>query len=72
MKFGTFDFSSMPKSILMSKIGFMEYLLPVRPKLALKLKMVGSNGNLTHLIFKYADVDYNIKKRRSYETFTNF
>ena len=56
----------------MSKIGFMEYLLPVRPKLALKLKMVGSNGNLTHLIFKYADVDYNIKKRRSYETFTNF
>ena len=32
LKFGTFDISSVPISILMSKIIFVKYLPPARPK----------------------------------------
>ena len=40
LKFGLIDISDMPISILMSKIYFMKYLPPVRPKLFPKLKMI--------------------------------
>ena len=40
LKFGTFDFSNMPISILMPKIIFMKHLPSVRPKLVPKLKML--------------------------------
>ena len=36
LKFGLTDISNVPISILMSKIIFMKYLPPVRPKLASK------------------------------------
>ena len=39
-KFGTSNISSMLISILMSKIIFMKYSPPVRPKLVPKLKML--------------------------------
>ena len=39
LKFGTFNISNMPISILMSKIIFMKYLPPVRPKFISKLKV---------------------------------
>ena len=38
LKFGTFDISSMPISILMSKIIFMKYLLTVTGKLTPRIK----------------------------------
>ena len=38
LKFGTFDISNPPISILMSKIIFMKYLPSVRPKRDPKLK----------------------------------
>ena len=39
LKFGTFNISNIPISILISKIIFMKYLPPVRPKLVAKLKV---------------------------------
>ena len=39
-KFGTSNISSLPISILMSKIIFMKYLPPVGPKLVAKSKML--------------------------------
>ena len=51
LKFGIFDISNMPISILLSKINFIKYLQPVRPKLVSKLKMLSIYWNLTHLIF---------------------
>ena len=38
LKFGTFDISNIPISILISKIIFIKYLPPVRPKLVLTFK----------------------------------
>ena len=38
LKFATSNISNMPNSVLMSKISFMKYLPPVRPKLIPKLK----------------------------------
>ena len=40
LKLRTFDISNLPILILMSKITFMKYLPPARPKLVPKLKMV--------------------------------
>ena len=39
MKFGTFDILNMPISILVSKMIFIKYLPPFRPKLVQKLKI---------------------------------
>ena len=52
LKFGRIDISNMPISILMSKISFMKYLPPVRPKLAPKLKMFRIYWYLAQLIFQ--------------------
>ena len=52
LKFGTFDISNMAISILMSKMIFIKYLLPFRPELVPKLKMLRIYWNLTHLIFR--------------------
>ena len=52
LKFGLIDISSMPISILMSKIILMKYLPPVRPKLVPKMKMLRIYRNLPHLIFQ--------------------
>ena len=52
LKFGTFDISNMPISILMSKMIFIESLQPVRPKLTPKLKMLRIYWNLAHVIFR--------------------
>ena len=41
----------MPISISMSKMIFMKYLPPVRPKLIPKLKMLRIYWNLAHLVF---------------------
>ena len=40
-KFGTFDISNIPISVFMSKMVFIKYLPPVRPKLVLELKVFG-------------------------------
>ena len=40
LKFSIFDISNMPISILMSKMIFMKYLPPGRPKFVPKLKML--------------------------------
>ena len=40
LKFGTLDISNMAISIFISKIIFMRYLFPGRPKLVSKLKML--------------------------------
>ena len=45
----------------MSKKKFIKYLPPVRRKLVRKLKFPRIYRNLAHLIFKYADLDFNVK-----------
>ena len=52
LKSGTFDISSMPISILMSKTIFKKYLPPVRPKLVPKSKLRRIYWNLAQLIFR--------------------
>ena len=52
LKFGTFDISNMPISILMTKMIFIKSLQPVRPKLFPKLKIFLIYWNLVHLIFR--------------------
>ena len=51
MKFGTIDISNTPVSIFMSKIIFIKYLAPVRPKLVPKLKVIRICWNLAYSIF---------------------
>ena len=51
----------MPISILMSKIVFMKYLPPVKPKSAPKLKMLRIYWNWHNWYFKYADLDFDVK-----------
>ena len=46
LKFGTIDISNIPISILISKITFKKYFLPVKPKLVSKLKMLKIYRNL--------------------------
>ena len=45
LKFGTIDISIMVISVLVSKTVFIKYLLPVRPKLVPKLKMLRIYSN---------------------------
>ena len=52
MKFGTCDISNIQISILISKIIFIKYLQPVRPKLLSKFKVHRIYWNLAHLIFQ--------------------
>ena len=40
LKFGKYDISNIPIGILMSRIIFIKYLPPVRPKLVPKLKVL--------------------------------
>ena len=52
LKFGTFDVSNKPISILMSKMFFIKYLPIARPQLFPKWKMLRIYWNLTELIFQ--------------------
>ena len=52
LKFGTFGISNMSISILMLKIIFMKYLLPVMLKLVQELKIHRVHWNLAHLILQ--------------------
>ena len=52
LKFGTFNISNIPISVLLSKIIYMKYLQPVRSKLVPKLKMLRIYLELAHLIFQ--------------------
>ena len=52
LKFGTFDILNTSISTLMSKMIFIKYLSPARPKLVLKSKMLRIYWNLAHLIFR--------------------
>ena len=52
LKFGTFDILNTPISIQMSKMIFIKYLPPVRPKLVPILKMLRIYWDLAHLIFR--------------------
>ena len=61
LKLGTFDIWNMTISILMLKMIFIEYLPPVRPKLAPKLKMLRIYWYLAHWYFKYLDLDFDVK-----------
>ena len=49
LKFGTFDISNMPVSILMSKMIFIKCLPRITPNLVPKLKMLRIYWNLAHL-----------------------
>ena len=69
-KLGTFDISNKQISILKSKLIFMKYLPLVRPKLAPKLKMLGSIEIWHIQYFKYADLQFNVKKMIICEIFT--
>ena len=51
LKFGTFNISNIPISILMARIIFMKYLPPASPKLVPKLKVPRLYLNLAHLMF---------------------
>ena len=55
LKFGTIDISSIPIFILMSKIVFIKYLLPVKPKMVQNWDQIGPNlvvsRNLRHLFW---------------------
>ena len=61
LKFGTSNISSMSISLSMSKIIFMKNLPPVRTKLVPKLKMLKIYWNLTHLIFRISNLDFDVK-----------
>ena len=61
LKFGTFDISNMSISILISKMIFVKYLPPVRPKLVPKLKVPQIYWNWHNWYFTYADLDFNVK-----------
>ena len=52
LKFGTFNISNMPISVLMLKNIFIKYLPPVRPKLVPRLKMLRIYWNLAYLMFQ--------------------
>ena len=52
LKFGTFDTSNMPISVLMSKTIFIKYLQNIRPKLVSRLKVPMIYWSLRHLIFQ--------------------
>ena len=67
LKFGLIDISDMPISILMSKIYFMKYLPPVRPKLFPKLKMLIIYWNFADMYW-WTDFDSN-DKNDFYEIF---
>ena len=70
LKFATSNISNMPNSVLMSKISFMKYLPPVRPKLIPKLKS-SEVIEIWHIrYFKYANFDYDVKNG-FYEIFAN-
>ena len=62
LKFGTFNISNIPISILISKIIFMKYLPPVRPKLVAKLKVPRIYWNLAHLTFQICRCQFQCKK----------
>ena len=71
LKFGTFDISNMPISILMSKMIFIESLQPVRPKLTPKLKMLRIYWNLAHVIFRISRSRFWCQKLFFYQIFTS-
>ena len=52
LKFGTFDILNTSIPTLMSKMIFIKYLSPARPKLVPKSKMLRIYWNLAHLIFR--------------------
>ena len=56
LKFGTFDISNIPISVLMSEIIFYEIFTSCQAKLTPKLKLLRNSC----LIFKYFDLDYDI------------
>ena len=51
LKLGAFDISNIPILILMSKLVFIKQLLPIKPKLVPRLKILRIYLNLAHLIF---------------------
>ena len=53
----------------MSKMIFIKYLPPVKPKFITKLKVLRIYRNLEHLYFKYADLNFDFKNN-FYEIFT--
>ena len=69
LKFGTFDISNIPISLLMSKIIFIKYLPLVRCKLVAKLKVLIIYWNLAHSIFQYVNLNFDVKNG-FYEIFT--
>ena len=69
LKFGTIIICKTLILILMSKIVFIKYLLPVRPKSVPKLKS-SEFFEIWHIrYFKYTNFDFNIKNN-FYEIFT--
>ena len=50
-KLGAFDISNIPILILMSKLVFIKQLLPVKPKVVPRLKILRIYLNLAHLVF---------------------
>ena len=61
MKLGTFDISNMQISILMSKIIFMKYFPPVRPKFVPRLKFSEVIEIWLIRYFSYADLNFDVK-----------
>ena len=61
LKFGTFDILNTPISIQMSKMIFIKYLPPVRPKLVPILKMLRIYWDLAHLIFRISRSCFDVK-----------
>ena len=61
LKFATFDISNLQISILKSKKYFMNYLLPVRPKLIQKLKMLWVYWNSAHFMFWIPVLHFDVK-----------
>ena len=61
LKFGTFDISNMPISILMSKMIFIKSLQPVTPKLTPNWKCSGFTEIWHMWYFEYRDLDFDVK-----------
>ena len=59
---GTFDILNILILILMSKMIFIKYLTPVRPKLVQKLKYSEFIESWHIRYFKYANLDFDVKR----------
>ena len=71
LEFGTIHISNIAISILMSKIIFIKYLPPGRPKLVPKLIVLRIYWKLAHLMFQIRRSQFSCQKCFFYQIFTN-